>query len=713
MNKKLISIIIPVYNGEIYLSDCLDSILNQTYKNIEIIIINDGSTDSTQSIINLYNKKYDFIYNYYQEKAGQGIARNKGLKYAKGDFIAFIDADDIINEKFLEKLYDSINEYNSDLAICDWMYYYDNNNTKYINKNKFMGYSLLENKTTELVLTADIYFTVNKLYRKEFLTKNNIKYGEGYIYEDYEFYIKTCVLANRISTVHNPYYYVRVNQYSTTKSNYNSMLHYDSFLKAIKVSLDGISFKNKYSKYYIYKYFLNRSHTYYSNRMPSKQVGKRFLKNVFLILNKNNYDLQLPLDTRKKDKIIFKYILPKSKINYFILINSLTKNKKIKKIIKKYSFKNILKFNNFIKSIYYKIQLKNNFYANTVLFLGFDNRYIGNSKYFYDYLLEKQNVYKNIYFVTNLSIINYENRVIPNSFKFWKLLARSKNIIFETWVPANYKKRIGANWIQMWHGTPIKKMLFDSNELHISSIYENHKLIKYKDILRWNYLICENISNKSYFTESFLIDSKKVLAYGYPRVQYLADSIGNQSKTNQIKKYLNIPLNKKIIFYAPTWRDYNYKEKKEDHNYLLDLNELKNKISNEYIILFKNHSFLNTLNISNIINIDEDVETQDLLLISDILISDYSSIIFDFVAIDKPIILYTNDIIKYQVSRGLYSSVWKDLHFSVTKNINGVLEKIDAINSGKYPMNELLKIKNNYCCNNIKHSYENIEKLLK
>ncbi len=136
MNKnELIFIIIPVFNGERFLSECLDSILNQTYKKFEIIIINDGSTDSTQSIINQYKKRYDCIFDYYQKNSGQGVARNKGLNYSKGEFVAFIDADDLIHEEFLEKLYNSIKKHNSDFALCDWMYYINKEKSKYVNKN--------------------------------------------------------------------------------------------------------------------------------------------------------------------------------------------------------------------------------------------------------------------------------------------------------------------------------------------------------------------------------------------------------------------------------------------------------------------------------------------------------------------------------------------------------------------------------------------------
>ncbi|MCI8778348.1 MAG: glycosyltransferase family 2 protein [Bacilli bacterium] len=101
--NELISIIIPVYNTEDYLDKCLSSIINQTYKNIEIIIIDDGSTDNSKKIIKQYMNKDCRISYYYQNNSGVAIARNSGIDKAQGDYIAFIDSDDYIDLTFIEK----------------------------------------------------------------------------------------------------------------------------------------------------------------------------------------------------------------------------------------------------------------------------------------------------------------------------------------------------------------------------------------------------------------------------------------------------------------------------------------------------------------------------------------------------------------------------------------------------------------------------------
>ena len=107
--EPLISIIVPVYNVEKYLKKCLDSILSQTYKNFEVIIVNDGSPDNSQKIIDEYKKKDKRIIVLEKENGGLSSARNYGIEHANGKYISFVDADDYIEKDYVEKLYDCIN----------------------------------------------------------------------------------------------------------------------------------------------------------------------------------------------------------------------------------------------------------------------------------------------------------------------------------------------------------------------------------------------------------------------------------------------------------------------------------------------------------------------------------------------------------------------------------------------------------------------------
>lgn len=133
----LISIVIPVYNAEKYLSRCLESILSQTYKNIEVIIVNDGSTDKSQQIIKTYQKKSKKVRVFNQGNVGVSKARNLGIKYCKGDYILFLDSDDWIDEDYIEKSIDFLKDNKVDLLLLPYIREYKNKSVKnYIFRQK-------------------------------------------------------------------------------------------------------------------------------------------------------------------------------------------------------------------------------------------------------------------------------------------------------------------------------------------------------------------------------------------------------------------------------------------------------------------------------------------------------------------------------------------------------------------------------------------------
>lgn len=123
-----ISVIIPVFNSSLYLDHCLSTVVNQTLKDIEIILIDDGSTDDSLNVIKNYAKKYNNIKYTSKENEGQAIARNIGIQMSSGEFITFIDSDDYIELNMLEKLYNIAKSDNSDIVLCDYVEEYSNKN---------------------------------------------------------------------------------------------------------------------------------------------------------------------------------------------------------------------------------------------------------------------------------------------------------------------------------------------------------------------------------------------------------------------------------------------------------------------------------------------------------------------------------------------------------------------------------------------------------
>lgn len=183
MKKDLISIIIPVYNVQDYVEKCIKSVIKQTYENLEIIIVNDGSTDKSGEICKKYEKIDNRIKIIEKENGGVSSARNIGLKIAKGKYIGFVDPDDYIDKDMYELLYDNIKKYNADISICNFYLVRENN---IFHRNLNTSDILVFNKKEalqNLIKNREISdHASNKLYKKELFC--NIKYPENTVMED-------------------------------------------------------------------------------------------------------------------------------------------------------------------------------------------------------------------------------------------------------------------------------------------------------------------------------------------------------------------------------------------------------------------------------------------------------------------------------------------------------------------------------------------------
>lgn len=211
MNK--ISIIIPVFNTEKYIEKCIDSLINQTLKEIEIIVLNDGSTDSCNDRL----KKYDDSRIVYINKDNEGISitRNKGIDLATGEFITFVDSDDYIDITFCEKMYYKAKKDNCDVVICD---YYNKEDNLYIKKEIF-DFKDTKLKDNPSIINEINLGPCNKIYKSTLILDNNIKFPENTKYEDAPFVVSALSNAAKIGKVNEPlsYFNVHLGSQTTTR----------------------------------------------------------------------------------------------------------------------------------------------------------------------------------------------------------------------------------------------------------------------------------------------------------------------------------------------------------------------------------------------------------------------------------------------------------------------------------------------------------------
>lgn len=191
-----VSIIVPVYNVEEYLVKCLDSLVNQTLHDIEIIAVNDGSTDNSKGILKGYIKKYPNKIKYFEkENGGLSDARNFGIPYATGEYIAFLDSDDYIELDMYEKMYIKAKEEDSDIVECDFIWEYPN--------RKKIDTGVIYHSKKEMIAYARVV-AWNKLIKRTLLVKHRIEFPKGLRYEDVEFFYKMVPYYNKVSFVKEP-----------------------------------------------------------------------------------------------------------------------------------------------------------------------------------------------------------------------------------------------------------------------------------------------------------------------------------------------------------------------------------------------------------------------------------------------------------------------------------------------------------------------------
>lgn len=212
-----VSVIVPVYNTEKYLKKCLDSLVNQTFTDIEVIIVNDGSIDNSEKIIKEYEKKYSFIKSYKKKNGGLSSARNYGIDKATGKYIMFIDSDDYINNNMIELMYEKIIHDNSDIVVCEFNYIYD---TKVVRSYSNLDYT--SDLLKKYLLTPPM--ACIRLIKKDLLNKNLFK--EGIYYEDLEFTPKLVLNTSKISFVNEALYnYVIRNNSIMRQKVFNNKLY--------------------------------------------------------------------------------------------------------------------------------------------------------------------------------------------------------------------------------------------------------------------------------------------------------------------------------------------------------------------------------------------------------------------------------------------------------------------------------------------------------
>lgn len=300
---KKVSVIIPVYNVENYLRKCLNSLVNQTLKDIEIIVVNDGTLDNSQEIIDEYVKKYPKkVVSIIQENGGQGAARNTGLLHAKGEYIGYVDSDDYVEENMYEELYKKAKEEDSDIVICG------NNVVK-------ENYEFLSKEDVDKEFLLGKMAVWNKIYKKNIIVDNKIQFRSKVWYEDLDFTMKVFFSSKKISYIDKHLYNYLLREGSTMNNNnikrnlelieaFDSLIDYCKDKKIFNKAKDEIEFLCIYHMYIFAITRVLNTNNKYKDKIAIINKFKDYINSNFPNFKQNKYLYLLS----KRRKLIYNLI---------------------------------------------------------------------------------------------------------------------------------------------------------------------------------------------------------------------------------------------------------------------------------------------------------------------------------------------------------------------------------------------------------------------
>lgn len=319
--RPVVSIIIPIYNGEKYLDICFKSILNQEYKNIEVIVVNDDSTDGSLKILQKYKKKYSNFVIINQKNTGQAIARNNGIKKATGDYLTFLDQDDYLDVDYISTLVNSIED--NDILITGY---------KRVDVN---GKILYEKKPKKCEWSKFKYCASwSKLYKTSIIRDNNIEFGKYKIGEDVYFLLQACSQTDKVKTLTYAGYNNLQNLQSVS-NNINKKKGNNKLMPMLDDMVENINFSKFDQKLVNYFFLKTIVHYIYNQRRNSTlaeyvELFHKYWHWLYDYYYMNGYKIKLIINQEEELKI---NIL----VNLFIIFQKIGCIKFLLFMLKKFS----------------------------------------------------------------------------------------------------------------------------------------------------------------------------------------------------------------------------------------------------------------------------------------------------------------------------------------------------------------------------------------
>ncbi|QHW36262.1 bifunctional glycosyltransferase family 2 protein/CDP-glycerol:glycerophosphate glycerophosphotransferase [Staphylococcus ursi] len=680
--NNLLTVIVPIFNAESYIEKTIKSLEKQTYQDFNLIIINDGSTDQTdaklQSALGKYNKELEYIK--LNQNQGHAYARNVGISKVYTPYFMFLDADDTLMPYTIETymnyvsqsdvLFSKIDNFTLDLPVQN------------VDSNLVIAQGDVQGNEAFILKQ---HSASNFVFRTDTVKKFNITFNTTLShYADWSFLIDYLKHISTYTFMQGLPFYHRGEVFDPFLkqpfSNHSFADYFPEYVRAFKVALKK-SFNGN-----IQQFLLNHMLTTIRKDMDPnhKDIQQRYRqiqhtlsdlsRTLRPVLKKEKavlFKIEMRLLNRKWYKLAWKM----NRFRYFI---------RLMKII-------LLRRPQYHLAQYRLFNSPKSVLNNTIVFESFGGKHYSDSpKYVYEYMKKtypQLNYYWIFKDINDTTLPSDIQKIQKGSSDYYKIFKKARVWVSNSRLPLYLEKKSNQTYIQTWHGTPLKRLANDMKQVRLpGTTTELYKRNFYAATRRWDYLISPNSYSTEIFQSAFWMDKDKILEVGYPRNDILVNHEHDVILQQQVKDELHIPKDKKVVLYAPTWRDDEYKEAGHyTFDLPFDLQQFYEQFGDTHVILLRMHYFIsNQLSLKGYEDFAIDVSNYNdiskLYLISDCLITDYSSVMFDYGILKRPQLFFPYDIEKYASElRGFYINYHTDLPGPIYTNPDALIEGLKNI----------------------------------
>ncbi|MCJ1656993.1 bifunctional glycosyltransferase family 2 protein/CDP-glycerol:glycerophosphate glycerophosphotransferase [Staphylococcus sp. NRL 16/872] len=699
MNK--LTIIITYYNAEDYIAGCIDSLKSQRNQDFNLVIVDDGSTDNSTETLQQALQSYDKEVNFIQlpNNTGHAHARNIALKEANGQYVMFLDADDQLASYAIDFYFRHLNGLDTLIAP---IHKFAMQRPQYVDQDKVRVQYLSHKKNPNSILRKET--ACNILFRNAIIKAHNIEFNEDLnIFTDTSFVLEYLRYAENFVRILSFPFYFRGEVYDpfvgNTLSDQDFVYKFDDYVDSFFDAMQRTN--DKEVKNFLIQRMKNEIKKGFDPSLRDIKARYLTLESSLVKVVK-----ALKWNIIKDGKLLYNLeilFLSMDDVENAKYVNNLRKRSRlIKNIVTNSKIKE--------RSRYQLTDNEEVVDPNTIVFETFGGKnYSDSPKYIYEYM---QDHYPHLNYIwvfnkpDNNNVPGNATKVKKGSKEYYEAYAKAKYWVSNARLPLYLNKKENQIYIQTWHGTPLKRLANDMKVVRMpGTTTASYKKNFYAEASRWDWLVSPNRYSSDIFKTAFWMDEDRIWEIGYPRNDILVTRQNDTEYQEQIKRNLNLPKDKKVIMYAPTWRDDEFVKKGQ---YLFDLKinlaNLQKEIGDDYIILLRMHYLIaNALDLHGFEDFAIDVsnynDISELYLISDALITDYSSVMFDYGILKRPQFFFAYDIEKYDKGlRGFYMDYMNDLPGEIITDEFKLAEELKHLDQHKVKYKDKIeKFYNDFC----------------